>query len=80
MVMVERIASVRVLACDLISQLLDLLAHLLSLVLVHSEENDIPLLRRARFVAKVVFEGLPVSNRVSFICSSALFIGSLEKV
>ena len=80
MVVHERIASVRVLACDLISQLLDLFAHLLSLVLVHSEENYVLLLRRASFVAKVIFEGLPVSNRVSFICSSALFIGSLEKV
>ena len=71
------IASIRIQASDLISQLMDLFAHLLGLVFVHSEEDDVLLLRWPCFVAKVILEGLPVANRVGFICCSTLLIRGL---
>ena len=61
-----------------VSQCCNLLSHLFSLVLVHSQELDVFFFCWSCFVAEMVLEGLPISDQILFILSLTFFYLRLQ--
>ena len=59
---------------------LNLFRHLFRLVLVHSQEDHVLLLRRSCLVPEVILKRLPVTNSVGLISGPALLISRLHQI
>ena len=74
------VIDVQLALCQLLPQRVHLFAHLLGLVLVHTQEVNVLLLAWACLVSKVVLECLPVPDSESLFSCLTLVVSGLHQI